>query len=378
MQRESWLGGKKVIGSITAEKLARVRTYLDANGFTSMVLMRKDNFSWITTGGNNCVIHPTSEGMCALVILPDKVYMIAQVMDGARIMDEDMNALQAEYIPLKWYEESILECAARLAGEKPISDIGGFGECRLADIYELHNPFFKLEIERMRQLGVIADEVMTSVALRLEPGMTDYEAEGMLLGEFARRGVRCDVALVGADERVFKYRHPSPCGKRIENYALLTPALSWKGLHCNIARTVCFGESVPEEAARAYEAVCAVAANNFSLLETGVSYERILEEHKAILSELGFANEWRGHYPGGRIGYYLCQSDLSLNPEKVIRDTDAFEWFITVAGAKTAELVVKDGTDVFLASNTGLWPSKTFKARNGREFSIPQILLRNK
>lgn len=367
-----------MIRSITAEKLARIRSYIEANGFTSMVLMRKDNFSWLTTGGNNCVIHPASEGMCALVVLPDRVYMIAQVMDGSRIMDEDMNALEAQYIPLKWYEESILERAAKLAGEKPVSDIGSFGECRLADIYELHNPFFDFEIERMHQLGAIADEVMTSVALRLEPGMTDYEAEGMLLGEFARRGVKCDVALVGADERAFKYRHPSPCGKRIEKYALLTPALNWKGLHCNIARTVCFGESIPEEAAKAYETVCTVAANNCSLLETGVSYARILEEHKAILAELGFAEEWRGHYPGGRIGYFLCQSDLSLNPEKTIRDTDAFEWFITVPGAKTAELVVKNGASVSLASNTGLWPSKTFKARNGREFSIPQILLRNK
>lgn len=363
---------------IASEKIDRVRKYIDAFGFTSMVLMRKDNFSWITTGGNHCVIHPSAEGMGALIILPNKIYMVAQEMDGARIMDEDLNGLQAEYVPLKWYEDSVIERAAQLAGEKPVSDTLGIGECRLADIYELHYPYFDLEIARMLQLGAMADEIMTSIALRIEPGMVDYEAEAMMLGEFAHKGIRCDVALVGADERAFKYRHPSPCGKRIEQYALLTPALNWKGLHCNIARTVYFGDTIPEEAASAYDAVCSAAANIFSVLETGTSYESILQLHKEIFAEKGYTEAWRGHYPGGRIGYYICQSNLSLIPGKAVREKDAFEWFITVPGAKTAEFMVKNGNRLTMASNTGLWPSKVYRARNGREFSIPQILLRNK
>ena len=361
---------------ITGQKLERVRGYMEANGYTGMILMRKDNFAWLTTGGNSCVIGPASEGMGALVILPDKAYMVAQMMDGQRIMDEDMGGLEAEYVPLRWYEEPVAARALSLAGKRPVSDVSGLGDCRLADIYELHNPFFKEELARMDALGAIADAVLTSVALRLEPGMTDYEAEAMMLEGFARKGVHCDVALVGADDRVFKYRHPTPCGRRIERYALLTPALNWHGLHCNIARSVYFGDSLPEDIARAYDAVCTVAANNLSLLRTGVTYAEILAQHKQILAEKGFAEEWRGHYPGGRTGYYLCQSDLSMQPGKAIRDTDAFEWFITVSGAKTAELAVKDGERVYLASDTGLWPSRAFTARDGRAFRIPQVMLR--
>ena len=365
-----------MLKTVVEQKLARIRDYLRQTGHSSMVLGRKDNFSWLTTGGNNCVIHPAAEGMCALVILPEKVYMIAQVMDGGRIMAEDMGELAAEYVPLRWYEEPIVARAAQIAGPNPVSDINGIGECKLNDIYALHNPFFDVELQRFREIGRIADEVLTSIALQIHPGMTDYEVEGMMLGAFASRGVHCDVALVGADDRVFNYRHPSPCGRRIEKYALLTPALNYRGLHCNIARSVYFGDTLPEEIARPYEAVCRVAANNFSMLETGVTYQEILERHKAILNDLGFGEEWRGHYPGGRIGYFLCQSDLALDPSSAIRDTDAFEWFITVRGAKTAELVTKAGSDVRVASNTGLWPSKVYNTGNGKSFSIPQIMLR--
>ena len=60
---------------ITGQKLERVRGYMEANGYTGMILMRKDNFAWLTTGGNSCVIGPASEGMGALVILPDKAYI---------------------------------------------------------------------------------------------------------------------------------------------------------------------------------------------------------------------------------------------------------------------------------------------------------------
>jgi hypothetical protein len=46
-----------------------------------------------------------------------------------------------------------------------------------------------------------------------------------------------------------------------------------------------------------------------------------------------------------------------------------------VSGAKSAELTVKDGEDVRVASNTGLWPSHTI-TRHGRTFSIPEIMMR--
>jgi hypothetical protein len=134
---------------------------------------------------------------------------------------------------------------------------------------------------------------------------------------------------------------------------------------------VYFGDKLPERIARAHGAVSEIAANCAAMATTGRSYSSILEEHKKLLTKLGFDGEWQGHYPGGRTGYFLCQANLSLDPARTVGEREAFEWFITVPGAKVAELTLKDGEDVSLASNTGHWPSKTY----GR-FEIPEILMR--
>lgn len=356
-------------------KLGRVRRYLKEKGYTGLVLLRQDNFAWITTGGMNRVVIPSAEGFGAAVITEKEAFLVAQVMDGQRIMDEELNGLPLEYVPLKWYEESVLERALVLAGNRPAADVPCRAECPLSEIYDLHFPYTPTEISRFHRIGAIADEVLTRVAGLIEPGMTDYEAEALLLHEFARRGAICDVVLVGTDARIFKYRHPNPVGAKLGKYVLLTPAVRYKGLHCNIARSVYFGDSVPTEIARPYEAVKQVSANCMALCRTGTSYQDILKEHKALLSEFGYPDEWRGHYPGGRIGYFICQAGHSLDPKRRITETEAFEWFITVSGAKTAELTVKDGENITVASSTGLWPSTTI-TRHGQTFPIPEIMLR--
>ena len=356
-------------------KLARVRAYLKEKGYSGLVLLRQDNFSWITTGGLNRVVVPSAEGFGAVVVTEKDAFLVAQVMDGARILDEELNGLPLEYVPLRWYEESVLERALKLAGERPAADVPCRADYPLSEIYDLHFPYTPGEIATFREIGAIADRVMAKVAGEIKPGMIDYEAEAMLLYEFARRGAIVDVALVGTDERVFQYRHPNPSGARLGKYVLLTPAVRYKGLHCNIARSVYFGDSLPEEIARGYEAVRQVSANCMALCRTGTRYQDILSEHKALFSEFGCPEAWRGHYPGGRTGYFLCQAGLSLDPSRRIGETEAFEWFITVPGAKTAELTVKDGDEVRVASNTGLWPSSDI-TRHGRTFPIPEILMR--
>ncbi len=356
-------------------KLKRVRAYIKEKGYSGLVLLRQDNFSWITTGGLNRVIVPSAEGFGAVVITEQDAFLVAQVMDGQRIMDEELHGLPLEYEPLRWYEESVLDRALKLAGERPAADVPCRADCPLSDIYDLHFPYTPSEIEGFLEIGAIADRVLTRVAGEIRPGMVDYEAEAMLLYEFGKLGAIVDVALVGTDDRIFKYRHPNPSGALLGKYVLLTPAVRYKGLHCNIARSVYFGDSLPPEIARPYEAVRQISANCMALCQTGTSYQHILSEHKALLAEFGYPEEWRGHYPGGRTGYFLCQAGLSLDLSRRITRTEAFEWFITVSGAKTAELTVKDGDSVCVASGTGLWPASSI-TRHDRTFSIPEIMMR--
>ena len=358
------------------EKLARVRGYLREKGYTGAVFARQDNFNWITGGGNSRVIVPRDAGHAAVVVTEEQVFLVAQWMDGPRIMDEEMAHLAAEPVFLHWYEASVPARAVELAGARPVCDLPGIGgEERLSELYDLHFPLTDEEYRTLRHVGALSDAVLTRVAGRIAPGMTDYAAEAMILEAFAEENAQCDVVLIGTEERMFHYRHPNPCGRKLGKYVMLHAAVRWHGLHSNVSRSVYFGDSVPEEIARPYEAACRIEAFCMSQCVTGRRWAEILAGQKQLYAELGYDGEWKCHYPGGRTGYFVSQSDLSLDPARTIQNREAYDFFVTATGAKVEELSVNwDGRHEIL-SHTGLWPSKCYSS-NERDFELPQILLR--
>lgn len=357
-------------------KLRRIRDYIKKNRYTGMILSRQDNFNWITSGGNSRVVVPKDEGFAAIVVTQEQVYMVAQVMDGSRIMDEEMQSLDAEYIPLRWYEEPINERAVKLAGANPVSDVQITGsQNRLRDIYDLHFPLTQEEIDRLKKLGAISDYILNKVAKEIKPGMVDYEVEAMLLYEYAKQNIQCDVLLIGTDDRIYNYRHPSPAGRKLGSYVLLHPAVRSGGLHCNITRSVYFGDSLPKDIEKAYSAVSQIEVYCMSMCRTGNRWSDILEGQKKMLKELGFEEEWKGHYPGGRTGYFVCQTDLSMDRENRIKNNEAYDWFITVTGAKVEELAINQNGVFTLCSHGGCWPGRKITV-NDFTLDVPQIMMR--
>ena len=158
------------------EKITKIREYLKEHSFTGMILARQDNFNLITDGGNSRVIVPRDTGHAAIVVTQEQIYLIAQVMDGQRIMDEEMNALEAEAVFLHWFEASVLDKAYELAGPKSVSDVQvQDAEVALNDIYSLHYPMTDEEYQRMKRLGAISDGIFYKVAKEIRLGMIDYE-----------------------------------------------------------------------------------------------------------------------------------------------------------------------------------------------------------
>lgn len=355
------------------EKIVKIRSFLAENQYTGMILARQDNFNWVTGGGNSRVVVPKDTGHGAIVVTQDQVYMVAQVMDGQRIMDEEMQNLDAEPVFLYWFEDSVVDRGYQLAGSRPVSDVPvQDAEVRLDEIYSLHYPMAEEEYGRMRRLGALSDHIFYKAAKEIRPGMVDYEAEAMLLYEFAKENIQCDVSLIGTDDRIFKYRHPNPSGRKLGNYILLHTAARLGGLHCNVTRSLYFGDRIPEDIARAYEICCRIEAFCMSQCKTGIYWSDILKGQKKLYAEAGLPEEWKRHYPGGRTGYFVAQSDLSLNSTNQIQNREAYDWYITATGAKAEELAVNWDGRLEILSHTGIWPSKKYEAEE--VFDLPQIM----
>lgn len=356
-------------------KLSRIRAYLEEQNYSGLLLLRQDNFAWLTDGGTNRVIIPSAEGAAALVVTQNDVFLVARAVDGMRIMEEELVKLFAEYVPVYWDGESVLDKSLLLAGPKPAADIQCTASYVLEDIYDLHYPLLDNDIAALNEAGQLCDSVLSEISKIITPETLEIHVEAMLLNAFARQSAACDVIFVGGQSRVFRYRHPLPTRTPIGRHVLITPSVRVKGVHCNIARTVYFGDKLPQEILEAHDTVCAASATSTSMSIEGTSYHDIFCAYRKTLKKRGFAGQWKQHYPGGRTGYMVCQPHFSLNPDRRIGSREAYEWFATVPGAKAAELIVKDGEHVYNASASGRWPMQIY-SENGMNVILPNIMMR--
>ncbi len=358
-----------------AEKTKRLREYMDKNGYGAALLGRRDNVAWLTNGGDFKVLRDTETAFGVLLVTADKVYLVAQFMDADRIYDDEAAGLGIEKVSLRWYEESREDKAVKLAGgARVVSDMPVSGaDCRLWDIYWLHYPLTQSDIATYRLTAKACDEMIFAVANRIEPGMTEQQIEAELISEYVKNNFTMKVVLVGSDERISLYRHPSPSPKKLEKVVLLHPAGYRNGLHVNITRMVCFGE-IPADLSAKYDLLNLLEAQTMAMMRPGAPFMDLFEERKRILAAHDMADEWKCHYPGALTGYLLGTAQPFLDGE-TIRDKMSMDNFITLKGAKVEEISISGENGAELISAGYAWPTKTYSYKTNA-YALPVILQR--
>jgi len=74
----------------------------------------------------------------------------------------------------------------------------------------------------------------------VEPGLSEYDLEAITAAGLLRRGILPSVALYAVDDRIFKYKHAVPRGKRLKQYAMLNLCSRKWGLAISITRFISF------------------------------------------------------------------------------------------------------------------------------------------
>ena len=368
------LDGDLHVLACAAEKRERLRSWLDHTGYSGVIVSRRENFAWLTAGGDNRVLNNTEFGMGHLVLTPESQYLVAYSMDGRRLLEEQVHRQGYELVELHWFEGDPRTKALGLAGDNAAADTNFVGASEVnTTIGHLHFPLHELEITRLRWLGKQAGEIIEQISDWVQPGMTETKIASEMHAAFIRAGIDLDVLIVGCDERIFKYRHPLPTEKRLERYLLLHPAARRWGLHANISRSIHFGKP-SKEVRLSYNAAITIEGRILSILKPGMKFSQILDFQKNWYSELGFPEEWKYHFQGGPTAYQVadpgrCQTDT------VVQENQAFDWFITVTGAKVEELALLTGHGAELLSNTTNWPSIPLRTDAGL-IMLPDIYIR--
>jgi antitoxin VapB len=357
-------------------KEERVHAFLDQEGLDALVLGRQDNFAWVTAGGDNRVITTSEMGFAYLVLTRDRKWLVSHSMDGQRFVDEQVPGQGYELVTSYWHQASPEQKVLNLTrGMRVGADFGLEGARQYGpELVELHYPLTDLDLERCLWIGRKANQILTTVAHDLEPGVTEQETAARLLYEYAQAGMTIDVLIVGFDGRIRRYRHPMPTGNALQRYSLLHPAARRWGLHANVTRLVHFGEP-PSDIRRAMDAVAIIGGHVATMLAPGVAFADILTEQIRLYRVLGYSGEWMYHFQGGITGYTLADPTRCTDPDARVVERQAFDYFVTITGAKFEEFMLLTEDGIEFASLGPGWPSRIIDTPRG-EIALPDVLIR--
>lgn len=352
-----------------AAKLLRVQALLDSRNLRSIVLRKHYNLAWLLAGAEAFVQQTADRGSATAVVTQDACHVVANNIEGPRLVDEELVGLPLELHQYPWHDDRSESVIAELAGERHLSDTGPSE----GDIADLQTPLLESEVLRYESLGREAGEALGAAMQAVRPGMTENRIAALIASEVLGRGMAIAVLLVAADERTRRYRHPLPTSRPCTRYAMGVVVCRRGGLHASLTRSVHFGP-VPEDLEHRHAAATVVDAMMIDATVPGAKTADVFEAARATYEAVGFPGEWEHHHQGGPTGYRPRTARATPKSPETIRAEEAYAWNPTVAGAKSEDTILCTGTGPRILTPSPGWPCTDVEV-DGRLYPRPDILV---
>ncbi len=339
-------------------KLTMTREFMTERDLDAVALSTRANFAWLTAGGMNHVGLGSAVGVGTVVVTADRQYLLTSNIEAGRIEDEETGELPFEIHFRQWDEQDPAEMLAAVTGGRVGSDSGhaGASEDIADDFARLRRQLVEPEVARYREVGRIASEAIAATCREIEPGMTEHEIAGRLMGRAFAVGCQPTVALIAADERALKYRHPIPSNHVLREWGMVVLGCSKWGLGISATRMVSFGE--PDAEMRDKHAACCLVAACLNLeTRPGVAVSEVFAKAVAVYADTGHAEQWRLHHQGGATGYAAREYFGSLDCGETALENQAFAWNPSITGTKSEDTIIVTGDGPEFLSTGADWPT---------------------
>jgi hypothetical protein len=328
------------------DKDRRLAAFCQEHGYDGVHLRRRSNIAWASDGADVHCDASTSLGVASLLWTPLRKLVITDVIEAARLREEEFGP-EWEIVDGPWWAgPPTLE--GRLVTDYP-------EDC----LTDLRSPLTGEEIGRYRRLGREAARAVEGNLKMLGrfrevagPLQTERWVAGMLAAALSAEGIASPVLLVAADDRIARYRHPIPTGRHIERVLMVAVCAERDGLIVSLTRLVHFGP-IPEELRRRHDAVCRVDAALQEATRPGVRWCDALGAGIRAYAQEGFGDEWEKHHQGGPTGYEARDFKATPTETRAIQPAQAVAWNPSITGTKSEDTVLTTG-EVLTA--TGDWP----------------------
>jgi Xaa-Pro aminopeptidase len=360
----------------------RVRQFLAENGLGVIFLSQRSNVSWITGGRTNHVEMASKDGNGTLAITPNSKYLLANNIESARLIPEELADLG--YQPETWgWQEGDAGFARVLrkiaAGSKcgtdsalPCDDAAWECVPMGAAFARMHFSLMPEEIERFKAAGSDTARCMDEAMRAIRPGMTEWEVAGLLAKPQLDLGLMPNLILVASDDRILKYRHPIPTNKRVEKVCMLVTCALRHGLVVNSTRIVHFGP-LPEELNREHLAVCQIHAELMAATKPGATTAELWKVANDAYAAAGYAEEIKLHHQGGAAGYLGRDWFLMPGIDETVQPNQAYAWNPSITGTKGEETFIATETGPVLLTEQAGWPMLEVTAK-GKTYRFADIL----
>ncbi len=295
-------------------RVALIQAFLRERNCDGILLSRVDNFAMATGGKRNYVNIMGDGGVCSLFIDKEgRAYCVANTIEAPRILDEELAGFDVDTLRFLWFETSPADVVkAHFTGEF-VSDDGSLGDNVHDDLAFFRSLLTPLELEKYRRLGRIAAESMAAALDAIGPGTPEADIAARLVAEGEKRRTRVPVALVAADERIARYRHPLPteaplvsgalAERAVKNYVMVVGCFQREGLVVSLTRFKSVGDIDPA-ILNACDRVAAVDALMQEATEPGRTLGDVFAVNQKAYADFGFSpTEWHNHHQGGPTGY---------------------------------------------------------------------------
>jgi Xaa-Pro dipeptidase len=361
-----------VITSEIDEKQARLVTAVRDAGLGGVLLAAHHNIAWLTGGRSNRVDASREAGTQRLLVTADgRRFVLANAIEMPRLRNEVLAGLGFEPVEYAWADDqdpSHAVAAARkiIGGSSPIGADWPLpdttpSEGRIARVRAL---LTSAEVDRYRVLGNDCGMVVGDVCRRLRPGEDEREIAATVMLALTAVSARAIVLLVGADERIGRYRHPVPTPTQWKRMVLVAVCAERDGLVACLSRIVATKDAPPDLETRT-RATASVFGRLLDATQPGTTGAQLYDAAADGYRAAGFPGEEKLHHQGGATGYRSREWVAHPRSQEIVQARQAFAWNPSITGTKIEEtaLVVDGGVE--LITSTPGWPSIEMPVQGG-------------
>ncbi len=336
-----------------AQKHVRLLDLARAHGAGALIVRRADTLTWLL-GGADVLVSRQAGPVAEAVVHGGGVDVVTNRIEAERLRSEELPEgceVHAEpwEAPQRLGERS-LALARELSGSGEVADDT---EVELTDA---RWPMLPVELERLRAGGLVTARVLTDVAAKLSPDLSEHAAAGMIMGALRQHGLHVPVVLVAGASRLGTVRHPVPTHEPLGSAALLVVCSEARGLVSAASRLVRFGPE-PGPVTERLEAVLRVEAAMLRATAPGTPLDEVLAAAREAYALEGHPDAWRDHHQGGPIGYRPREWLVVPGDRRPVHRGAAYAWNPSLPWAKSE--------DTFVVTDDGLenvtwderWPS---------------------